>query len=44
VKRDIPRMLLYANASKYKNIDDDKLTQKIQKLVEEADKIDSIED
>ena len=35
---------IYANASKYNNIDDEKLTKKIKKLVEEAEKIDSIED
>jgi len=35
---------IYANASKYKNTDDEKLTKKIKKGVEEADKIDSIED
>jgi uncharacterized protein Yka (UPF0111/DUF47 family) len=29
---------------KYKNTDDEKLTKKIKKLVEEADRIDSIED
>jgi len=44
---------IYANASKYKNTDvrpdkkcpwGKKLTKKIKKLIEEADKIDSIED
>lgn len=35
---------IYANASKNKNIDDESLTKKIKKLVEEANKIDCIED
>ena len=35
---------IYANASKYKNIDETKLEEKINELLEEAERIDKIED